>query len=718
MRGALGGAALVLGGQARTSSTALASVPTGRVASAKPVPLPTPAQVRADFTKMVEFGPRLTGSDAHNNYIQWLGDEFVKAGLELTPCDVYQTDRWLADGFGLTILEGSGAGEVKVASYMPRSQQTPAAGVTGPLVYGGTVPALSASALDIVALEDAIKAYPAALQAWAAALTGTLAGAAAGSVLLVDVPMPVPLTAAAFLPLSTYTNWPGHTDADWATSDYKRLWIEPGVEMPLAPYQSTGASAVVFIIDASFEALAGGYLPFLQGYQPIPALYVDRDTGASLRRLAATRPNTRLTLTATRAKVPTPSITAILPGTSDETIIFNSHTDGQGFAEENGGVAFVHLARYFATLPPQQRLRRTLVFALWPGHMTFDLPETQGWIDEHPDLVSRAAAALTVEHLGCTEWNDTLDGGYHATGQPELFGIWTTQGRMFEIVKASVIKHDIPRAFMMRPPVQFGVGGAFQGAGVPQIGAIAGPEYLVTVSPDGDLDKLDEALAARQIAWLADLAVQLDSVPAAELRAGDPTLGTPSIPPSGVAAPSVHQECVGLAPLTTTTKAPPGCPKATGRLEGSVLGLVKLGMTRAQARHAYAESSNRGRGYEDFFCLSPNGVRVGYASMVLLESLRPRRRPHYADRVVWASTSNTHYSLRGIRAGDSLHSAVRLLKLSRPYHVGLNIWYFAENGPADAILKVRDGIVEEIGIADKSLCRTDRARRTFVRSFS
>jgi hypothetical protein len=55
---------------------------------------------------------------------------------------------------------------------------------------------------------------------------------------------------------------------------------------------------------------------------------------------------------------------------------------------------------------------------------------------------------------------------------------------------------------------------------VPQIGAIAGPEYLVTVSDNGDLDKLDEALAARQIAWLADLVRQIDAVAAADLRSG------------------------------------------------------------------------------------------------------------------------------------------------------------------------------------------------------
>jgi hypothetical protein len=98
---------------------------------------------------------------------------------------------------------------------------------------------------------------------------------------------------------------------------------------------------------------------------------------------------------------------------------------------------------------------------------------------------------------------------------------------MFELTRDTVVGHRIPRAALLRPPVQFGVGGAFQSAGVPQIGAIAGPEYLVTVSGNGDLDKLDEVLAARQIAWLADLTRRIDRVPAAELRKGDPTLGAP-----------------------------------------------------------------------------------------------------------------------------------------------------------------------------------------------
>ena len=449
------------------------------------------------------------------------------------------------ESFGLDVLDGTGAGPVNVASYFPRSRETPPGGVVAPLVYGGAVPVPGVNGADAGAFQAALARWPGDLTTWAQGLSGTLAGNDAGAILLVDIPAPLPTTGGLFTPLMTFYNGQGETPADLQTEDYKRLWMVPGLSLPLAEFQAMGVAGVVFILDASYAALKGCYAPFEWQDEGVPALYVDRDTGARLRTLAAARPRARLTLAATRAKVPTPTVTAVLPGTSAETIIFNTHTDGQGFVEENGGVAFVHLARYFASLPRAQRLRRTLVFAAWPGHMSNDLPQAGGWIAAHQDLVKRAAAALTVEHLGCTEWNDSSDAGYHATGRPELYAVWTTQGKMFGVTRDAVVAHDLPRTALLRPPAQFGVGGPFQAAGVPQIGALAGPEYLLTVSDTGDMDKLDETLAARQIAWLADLATRLDSVPAADLRQGDPTLGQPSttgnIEPSS--AVPAEQQC-------------------------------------------------------------------------------------------------------------------------------------------------------------------------------
>jgi len=416
-----------------------------------------------------------------------------------------------------------------VATYYPRSQETKANGIEGPLVYAGTLPdpdlSLGSGGLDGVAL--ALQRYPDQVEAWAKALPGG-ASKLAGSIVLVDVPAPVPLTTSIDLLDDTFLYWPGHTEADWAKGDYKRTWIVPGATgIPTAGFQALGAKGVVYILDCSFAALKGSYVPFESAFEPLPALFLDRDEGARLRQLAAQAPQTRLTLTASRKKVPTRAVTAVLPGRTQETLILNTHTDGQGFVEENGGVAFVALARHFASLPIAERPHRTLVFAAWPGHMSADLPQTQGWIDDHQDLVKRAAAAITVEHLGCTEWVDDPNSGYHPTGQPEMMAAYASYGPVQEIVKDTLVANRVSHTAVMRPGVQFGVGGQFQAAGVPQVGLIAGPEYLVTIGPDGEIDKFDPALASRQVAWIADMIKRLDGVSAQSLKQGDPTLGSP-----------------------------------------------------------------------------------------------------------------------------------------------------------------------------------------------
>ena len=490
--------------------------------------LPTPSQVLAGIQTMVDFGPRLTGGDAHNAYLSWLERQFTAAGLRLLAPDDYTTERWLAQDVGLLVHSGPCAGEVPVAAYYPRSQETAPGGVTGPLVYCGAVPAL---ALDLVGAElpdilAAANSNAAQLQQWVSTLE---AGTIAGSILAIDLPMPLTLTTALLVALSDYLNWPGHGPLDWLLGDYTRTWLLPGLTgLPTAAFKELGVAGVVGILDCSYAALQEAYIPFENAFEVLPVLWLDRQAGATLRSAAATRPSCTLTLTASRERVPTRSVTAVLPGASSEVIILNTHSDGTGFVEENGGVALVQLASYYAALPAAARPQRTLVFAAWPGHMACDLPQLQGWINAHPDLIARAAAAITVEHLGCTEWVDGSLLGYHATGLPETLAVWSTLGETFTIAKNAVVAQQLPRTAIERPGIQFGVGGAFQTTGVPQVACIAGPTYMLSTKPDGDIDKLDPALAARQIAWLADLVFGLDPVPAATLRQGDPTLGKPS----------------------------------------------------------------------------------------------------------------------------------------------------------------------------------------------
>jgi hypothetical protein len=178
-----------------------------------------------------------------------------------------------------------------------------------------------------------------------------------------------------------------------------------------------------------------------------------------------------------------------------------------------------------------------------------------------------------------------------------------------------------------------------------------------------------------------------------------------------------------LAPLTVPS-APAavgspaaGCPLATGKLNGKTLGLVRFGMTRARVRQAYAGSSDRRGRYQDFFCLVPTGVRVGYPSPKLLRTLPRGNRKAFRGRASWASTSNVYYAIHGVRVGMKIRAARKLLKLEKPFRVGLNYWYLAPTGKSMAVLKVRRGIVEEIGIAGRQFTRTRAADRVFLKGF-
>jgi hypothetical protein len=468
------------------------------------VPLPSAAQYRADVQRMVDFGPRLPGSAAHNAYCDWLEDQFVNAGLELLPADQFAYDRWDLGAYSLDVLDGPSPGTLKVAFPYVRSAGTPAGGIVAPLSYGSME-----------------------------------AGGAPGSIVVVDVPAPAKLTGAAFLPLFTYRYWPGHNDADWAMIDYQRAWVGPWPSS-FSSFAAAGAKAVVLIAaNGTYEALKGTFSPHQASAQPIPVLIVDSATGTTLRQQALAGRNARLKLDAPLRRSTFRTITAVLPGASQETIIVDTHSDGQNAVEENAGPAIVGMARHFGSLPPRQRPKRTLAFVVWSAHMTDPAvqPEADGWIKAHPEIVNRAVAAVTLEHLGCLEWIDDPSKGYHGTGQNELYGIWTTQGPTFELAKSALIKHNLVRHALARGPVEFTVGGIFQQIGVPNVGGIAGPEYLLVISDRGEIEKLDFDLGARQIGFYADMIKAFDSADANALKTGDPTLGQPTnaeVTPGGV----------------------------------------------------------------------------------------------------------------------------------------------------------------------------------------
>jgi hypothetical protein len=159
------------------------------------------------------------------------------------------------------------------------------------------------------------------------------------------------------------------------------------------------------------------------------------------------------------------------------------------------------------------------------------------------------------------------------------------------------------------------------------------------------------------------------------------------------------------------------CPAATGKMTGSEIGDVHLGMSRSALEKLFAKYSPRGRKFEDFFCLTPIGIRVGYASTVLRETLNGHERTKINKLVVWASTSNPYYSIDGVRPGQSIASASKKLDTTAPFHIGKNYWYLARKSSYTVVLKVRHGTVEEIGVADNFLTTTRHDESVLMHSF-
>jgi hypothetical protein len=157
------------------------------------------------------------------------------------------------------------------------------------------------------------------------------------------------------------------------------------------------------------------------------------------------------------------------------------------------------------------------------------------------------------------------------------------------------------------------------------------------------------------------------------------------------------------------------CNRGSGRVGHGRVGPAALRMTRARVRKMFPSFATRGRLYMDFLCPQHLGIRVGYPSPKLLSSLPAATRRLIDGRAILILTANPRYSLRGVRPGSTLRMARRRARLSAPYRVGANAWYLAAGG---GVLKVRRGLVEEVGLAEPSLVASRRqATRLFI-SFS
>jgi hypothetical protein len=453
----------------------------------QPKLLPSQKDVWDQQVWMARLGPKYTGNKAHTTFVEFLATEFKAAGCEIAR-DRYTLPRWDARRWALTVTHGSGQSfGAPVTSYFPYSGQTSAAGVTGGLVYAGSNPTFTLTGLQ-------------------------------GKVVLID--------------FATNTREWAHVYQQWGINPPGETFpssMRParGAVNGLTPFQKAGAVGVILgWTDISDANAADQYTPFSRPPQGIPGLYVGRDTLARLRALAGGDATATMILEAdVFPDTPTDTLIATLPGASiDEVVIVNTHTDGPNATEENGALGILALAKYFSKIPRSER-KRTLVFPLTTGHFASPwVPSIRGVIEKHPDLIKRAVAAITVEHLGCREWMDASTSDdrsmrYAATGKNE-WSVAITPDRAMGRALVDALQGSRDRAGVVNPANGgwLGEGSSLSRAGIPTIGYIPQPNYLLAGPADGCIEKLDPELLHSQIQVFAKLLHIIETMTAKQLK--------------------------------------------------------------------------------------------------------------------------------------------------------------------------------------------------------
>ncbi len=454
----------------------------------RPELLPSQKAVWDNMTWMAQLGPKYTGNKAHKTFIDFLASGMEKLGLEVTR-DRYALPLWEAGRTDVKIETASGETyRPKVTSYFPRSGETPPEGVTGQLEYVGSNPGF----FNLNKLK--------------------------GKVALID------FVSASREWDMMYTKW-GLCPSD---AKYPSVYKPArGAVNRLAQFRDAGAVAVLLSwTDVSDANAQDQYSPFNGPMQGIPSLYVGRESGVKLSRLASAGAKATVVLEATiTPDTTTDSVYAVLRGnSSEEAVVVHTHTDGPNATEENGAVALLAMAEYFSKIPKSER-RRDIVFPMHTGHFAGPwVPfNVQGVLDKHPDLLPRTVAAFTVEHLGCREWMDdaTLT-NYRPTGEndwnPTITKHKAIADLAMEALQGSSAVHRTAVLNPLHDNGWFGVGTPFGMAGVPSIQYIPQPNYLCVGAANGCIDKLSSDLFYSQLVFFTKIVQKTNTMTAAQLK--------------------------------------------------------------------------------------------------------------------------------------------------------------------------------------------------------
>lgn len=516
--GLAAGAALVPGSALRTVG---AAIPPALVGGLNTRVLTSAGQLWDWQNMMVALGPRFTGSPAHKKYIDFLEAQCRRAGLRTFRDPPQRFPRWDADyrKCRISILEEGGSETpLEVMSYFPGSGNTSRR-------RGG---ALVAPVVDVG------QGLPHEFA------PGVATGSLKGSIAFLTEP-PLPTTEAVAYP-HYYNNDPDRTMTP--ATPWKRWSLSILTPQSLATpalARQAGCAGMIVALEATRTCAYGQYISFLgfqvdgdqaHGAPGMPILYVDYRTGQYLRsRLSALGPTTRARMVLHSKTYPntgTDELVAVLPGaegsatdpSKGENIVIASHTDGTSASEENGPLAMLAMAKYYARIPRSQR-RRMLIFCFATGHFTGYTEDTAYFIDHHPEIVANTAATLTVEHLGQRSFTDDPAGNRYVDDRlPEIGISYVSQDPLLiQTVIANYQVENLIRAPVLNGP-GFGVSIPFFGEVLPSYAFITGPNTLYQMHEKTVMRGTDKARLHQEVRAFTRILRSWETLSKEELSTG------------------------------------------------------------------------------------------------------------------------------------------------------------------------------------------------------
>lgn len=386
---------------------------------------------------------RVAGFPSGEDITNWSAEQFRAAGISDVRVQQFSQDadavQWLPTSWQVTLLGdaafGAGSGDVVLETAMALApSEIPGGGLTAPIIYVGRATAAEIMHMDV-----------------------------AGKIAIQHV------------------------------TPQAHLVFERTPSVPRAQeLMARGAVAVVTMVDQPGNAMVRDFSNcggpcFNLGGQDSNFLSAVMDAAA----LEGSFDQLRMRLEVASAEhtgLQASNAIAVIPGSSDETIVLNAHTDAwfDGAGDNGDGLAvLMGLARHF--MQPGQQLNRTLVLVASAGHHTRGLNGPRNAVRMNPDLFDEALLIFNLEHVAqrnIAPARFLFEDGYRQftadVGEaPIVVGITNESAALQNLFTEGVQRYGT-NFMSTESDMASGEGGGYRSAGVPIVTTMQAPPLYHT----------------------------------------------------------------------------------------------------------------------------------------------------------------------------------------------------------------------------------------------